>query len=372
MKRNQLIIVGIVLVITALIYWRLKSKQPESIDATIKSNNELFVPVRTVKNEIRTMQITSYGQISPIIEIDVAFEVQGRLQKGSATLKPGIRFSSGQILYSVDVEETKQTLSARRIQYANLIIGALAELELDYPQAANKWIDFLNKVQPTTPLPPLPAITSGKERMFLTSRNILAEYYNIKSLEERYNKYTYRAPWSGTVVEIISEPGSIINPGVKIARIAKTGDFEVKVPITLSQIELFKSKGIATFYDSKDNKIGNGKILRVSDVINQKTQSVDVFYSIKAENKALIYNGMFVTATINQMATIASMAVPRMAVKDNKLQLLKNNQLITKEIEIVNSKPDTVFVIGLNNGDKVLLEQIQTTQKITKFKGINR
>ena len=372
MKRNQLIIIGIILVITALIYWRLKSKQPDSIEESKKTTTELFVPVRTVKNEVRTMQITSYGQISPIVEIDVAFEVQGRLEKGSLTLKPGVRFSSGQVLYSVDVEETKQTLSARRIQYANLIIAALAELELDYPQAVNKWIDFLNKVQPTSPLPELPAVTSGKERMFLTSRNILSEYYNIKSLEERYKKYTYRAPWSGTVVEVISEPGSIINPGVKIARIAKTGDFEVKVPITLSQIELFRSKGVATFFDSKENRIGSGKILRVSDVINQKTQSVDVFYSITADKKAMIYNGMFVNATINQTATVASMAVPRMAVKDNKLQILKNNQLVAKEIEIVNSKPDTVFVKGLTDGDKVLLEQIQSTQKITKYKGINR
>lgn len=372
MKRNQLIIFGIIFVFSALIYWRLKSKQPDTIEEAKKTDTELFVPIRTVKNEVRNMQLTSYGQVSPIVEIDIAFEVQGKLEKGSTTLKPGIRFSAGQLLYSVDAEEAKQTLSARRIQYANLIIGALADLELDYPQAANKWIDFLNKVQPTAMLPELPAISSGRERMFLTSRNILAEYYNIKSLEERFKKYMYRAPWSGTVVEIISEPGSIINPGVKIARIAKKGDFEVNVPITLSQIDLFKSKGSASFFDSKNNKIGSGKILRISDVINQKTQSVDVFYSIKAEKDAMIYNGMFVTATIDQMASSSSMAVPRMAVKDNKVQLLKDNQLIVKEIEIVNSKPDTVFVTGLKNGDKVVLEQIQTTQKITKYKGVKR
>lgn len=372
MKRNQLIIFGIILIFSALIYWRLKSQKPDSIELSKQTDTELYVPIRTVKNEVRNMQLTSYGQVSPIVEIDIAFEVQGRLEKGSTTLKPGVRFSAGQLLYSVDSEEAKQTLSARRIQYANLIIGALADLELDYPQATNKWIDFLNKVQPTSMLPELPTISSGKERMFLTSRNILSEYYNIKSLEERYKKYTYRAPWSGTVVEVISEPGSIINPGVKIARIAKTGDFEVNVPITLSQLNLFKSKGSATFYNSKNEKVGSGKIVRISDVINQKTQSVDVFYSIKAEKEAMIYNGMFVNATIDQMATVSSMAVPRMAVKDNSIQVLKDNQLVVKEIEIVNSKPDTVFVTGLNNGENVVLEHIQTTQKITKYKGVKR
>lgn len=372
MKRNQIVILVIALVIAALIYIRLRANQPDSIDEKKAGNTELFVPVRVVKNELKNQQIVSYGQISPLVEIDIAFEIQGRLKQGSLNLKPGVHFSAGQLLYSVDVEETKQTLSARRTSFANLIIGSLAELEMDYPQAANKWIDYLNKIQPTSTLPELPAFNSGKERMFMTSRNIISEYYNIKSLEERYKKYSYMAPWSGTVVDVISEPGSIINPGVKIARIAKVGDFEVKVPISLTQLDMFKSKGVSTFTDSKGEKVGTGKIVRISDVINQKTQSVDVYYSIKAFPDARIYNGMFVNAEIKQMATIESMAIPRMAVKDNKVLVLENTQLKTRLIEIVNTKPDTVFVKGLKDGETVLLEQVQSAQKVTKYKGIKR
>jgi len=233
-------------------------------------------------------------------------------------------------------------------------------------------IDYLNKIQPTSSLPELPAMSSGKERMFMTSRNIISEYFNIKSLEERYKKYSYTAPWSGTVVEVFSEPGSIINPGVRIARIAKVGDFEVKVPISLGQLDLFKEKGVATFTDSKNEQVGTGKIVRISDVINQKTQSVDVYYSIKSSQNVRIFNGSFVNAQINQMATIESMAIPRMAVKDNKVLVLENFQLKSRMIEIVNTKPDTVFVQGLKNGETVVLEQIQTAQKVSKYKGIKR
>lgn len=372
MKRNQIIILSLFLIVTGLIYVGLMANKPEAIDEKTKTSKVVYVPIRSVKNEIRTSEITSYGQISPIIEIDIAFEVQGRLQKGSITMKPGIRFSAGQVLYSVDVEETKQTLNARKIQFANLLIGAMPDIELDYPSQTNKWIDFLNQIQTNKSLPELPAINSGKERMFLTSRSILSEYYNIKSLEERYKKYTYTAPWSGTVVEVVSEPGSIINPGVKIARIAKTGDFEVKVPITLSQIEMYKSKGTAIFTNSKGEKVGTGTILRISDVINQSTQSVDVFYSIKPSGNVMIYNGMFLNASISQKVTFESMAIPRMAVKDNKINVLQDGKLISREIEIMNTKPDTVFVTGLKNGESVVLEQIQTIEKDKTYKGINR
>lgn len=372
MKRNQIIILAIALILVTLIYLRLRLNKPDSVGDSKSENTELYVPVRIVKNQLKNQQIVSYGQISPLIEIDIAFEIQGKLKQGALNLKPGVRFSSGQLLYSVDVEETKQTLSARRTSFANLIIGSLAELEMDYPQVANKWIDYLNKIQPTATLPELPTMSTGKERMFMTSRNIISEYFNIKSLEERFKKYSYVAPWSGTVVEIISEPGSIINPGVKIARIAKVGDFEVKVPISLSQLDLFKAKGVATFTDSKRQKVGKGKIVRISDVINQKTQSVDVYYSINPTSDTRIYNGMFVNAEINQMATIESMAIPRMAVKDSKVMVLEDDQLKSRLVEVVNTKPDTVFVRGLKNGETVLLEQVQSAEKVTKYKGIKR
>jgi len=372
MKRNQIIILGLFFVISAVIYVILRKNKADEAPKGAKSTTELFVPVRKVLNEIRPMEITSYGQVSPIVEIDVAFEVQGRLQKGTQTLKPGVRFSQGQTLYSVDATEARQTLNARRTQFAQLIIAVLADLEMDYPQSYNKWVDFLNKIQPGTMLPELPAIQSGKEKMFVTSKNIVAEFYTIKSLEERYKKYVYSAPWGGSVVDIVSEPGSIINPGVKIARIAKTGDFEVKVPISLAQIDLFKSKGVAKFTDAKKTLVGTGKIIRISDVINQKTQSVDVYYSISIIGNAKVYNGMFLNASINQVSTDESMGVPRMAVKDGQVMTLVNDKLIVRNVEIVNNKPDTVFITGLKNGEMVVLEQIQSLEKITKFKGITR
>src|SRR5690606_38643837 len=104
----------------------------------------------------------------------------------------------------------------------------------------------------------------------------------------------------------------------------------------------------------------------------QSTQSVDVFYSIKPSGKVMIYNGMFLNASISQKVTFESMAIPRMAVKDNKINVLQDGKLISREIEIMTTKPDTVFVTGLKNGESVVLEQIQTIEKDKTYKGINR
>lgn len=372
MKRNQLIIVAIFILISALIYIRIISNKKVDSKNTKEAAKEMFVPIRTVENKIRRMEIISYGQVTPVSEIDVATEVQGKLLEGSITMKPGVKFSKGQVLYRVDNAEALYTLNARKTQLANLLIQAMPDIELDYPSQVNKWIDFLNGVQPDKSLPELPSFNSGKERMFMTARNIISEYYNIKSLENRLAKYTYVAPFSGTVISIVSEPGSIVNPGTRIARIAKTGDYEVKVPISMEQMELYKQKGVAEFTDAKGNVIGNGKIIRVSDVINQRTQSADVYYSITANKEAMVYNGMFLNARINQQAEIESMAIPRLAVFEGKVNLLKNNAMVAVPVIIESTKPDTVFVSGLKDGDKVVLEQIQVGKGIETFKGIER
>lgn len=372
MKRNQIIILSIFFVVTALIYLRLMATKSDKEPEEKTASTIQYIPVREVHNVVRNMEITSYGQISPVAELEVAFEVQGRLKKGELTLKPGIRFRKGQVLYSVDANEAEQSLNARKVQLANLIITALPDIELDFPQQTNKWIDFLNKIQPSATLPELPAISSGKERMFVTSRSILSEYYNLKSLEERLRKYTYTAPFDGTVVEIYAEPGSIVNPGGRIAKIAKTGDFEVKVPINTNLLERYRDEGTATFSNAKGKVVGTGKIIRVSDVINQRTQSADVYYSIQPVKASEIYNGMFLNASIKQRANLASMAIPTVALKDGKVLILKDEKLIERSVENVSSKPDTVFVTGLKDGEILVLEPVQKDSQVKKYKGIKR
>ena len=247
-----------------------------------------------------------------------------------------------------------------------------ATIELDFPSERQKWMRFLENLDPFKMLPELPAIRSEKERMFITSRTILTEYYNLKSQEERMLKYFYAAPFNGTVVAIYAEPGAIANPGGQIAKIAKSGDYEVKVPISMADLKLYKENSTADFYDSKNKKIATGKIIRISDVINQQTQSADVYYSVNALPENQIYHGMYLNVSINKESDKETVTLPRVAVKDGKVKVLNNGKLSSVDVMIVSSKPDSVYVTGLTNGQSVVLEQVETNDSKVKFKGIVR
>ena len=334
----------------------------------------VYVPVREVQNQLRTVSMESYGQVNPNSEINISFEVQGKLIRGAVTMKPGMKFRKGQLLYRLNKSDSEYSLMARKSALTTLIVASLPDIELDFPNEREKWVDFLNAIGPkSTTLPEyLPETNSEKESLFIVGRNIMTEFYSLKSLEEQLKKFSYYAPFSGTVISVNAEPGAIASPGMMIARIAKTGDYEVKIPIGMDDLDKFKNQKSATFKNSTGKVVGTGKIIRISDVVNQQTQSADVYYSIKASTGSQIYNGMFLTVTIPIEETKNVMTIPRAAMKKGKVTVLEDGKLIERSVLQKGEVPDSVFITGLENGELLVLEELEKVDPAKTYIGIKR
>ncbi|MFT5858920.1 MAG: membrane fusion protein (multidrug efflux system) [Flavobacteriaceae bacterium] len=372
MKRSQIILFAVFLVITGGIYMIVTNNKKEKIkqEKTVEKDN--YVPIHAVKNEMKTLSLQSYGQVTPNSEINIAFEIQGKLERGNISIKPGTNFSIGQILYRVDNKEAYNTYCSNIASFSSLVMNVLPDIELDFPAERDKWVLFLNSLSSTKRLPELPESTTSKEFTLITNRSIRAEYFNLLTQEARLEKYFYVAPFSGTVISTSAEPGSITSPGMTIARIAKTGDFEVKVPIAMNDLELYRDKGSASFSNSDGTRIATGKILRVSGVINQQTQSADVYYSVIPIKGERVYNGMHLNVAIEREAHKNTVTIPRTCFKDDKVMVLKGNSLVPVNVIVVKKIPDSLLVTGLEDGQLLVLEQIGTAGKGLKYKGIKR
>ena len=77
-------------------------------------------------------------------------------------------------------------------------------------------------------------------------------------------------------------------------------------------------------------------------------------------------------AAINQKSISESITVPRLAVTDNKVSILENGKVLSKSITIVGTKPDSVYISGLKDGQNVILDKIEVYKKGKTFKGITR
>jgi len=372
MKRSQIVLFAVFLALSALIYIPVimnKKDYEKKVKSEVKTKS---VPTQIVQNKKHILTLTSYGQVSPVTELLVSFEVQGKLLQGEKRLKPGVSFGRGELLYSIDGQEFMFSIMSRKTALIGMITQSMPDFSLDFPQQKQKWEDFMLSIKINQVLPELPRFRTEKERLFWTTRNILTEYYNILSLEKRASKYTYRAPFSGTVIEVYAEPGSIVNPGVQIAKIARTGEFELKVPVAMEVLHHYKNKKTAQFTNSDGEVIATGRIVRISDVINQRTQSTDVYYSVKATGDEQIYNGLYLNVVLDVKEETDAMLLPRTALTDGEVAILEKGKIQFREVTKLGEKTDSVYVSGLKDGQTVVLEQIGTVSEEVTYESIEQ
>ena len=370
MKKNQIILFAIVLTVTGALYAIVLANKKEDVKEKKGAETSKYISVRTIKNQERSLKISSYGQIVPFTELDIAFEISGRLQGGDLSMKPGTKFRKDDLLYKVNSEEMFYNLNARKEQLSRLIIGILPDISIDFNEDYDKWSYFLKEIKPSGLLPNLPKFSSDKEALFISSKGIYAEYWTIKGMEERISKYIYLAPFNGAVSEIYTEPGAIINPGGRIAKVFNQEKMEVRLPISIDFIDKFQKTGRVTFYDANGQEVAQGKLLRASSEINKNTQSVDTYYSIIPKRGVTLLSGQYVTASIDNLISESVAVVPASAVKENEVYLLDKNELKIRSVRVISQKQDSIFVEGLKNTDTLVVEYITPSKTIKKYIGI--
>jgi len=369
MKLNSIIILAVVLSLLALLHFCTGSK-PETKKDAKKSSDLVYVPVMEVENKMRTFYLESYGQLSAGQTLDIAFEVSGRLIEGDIRLRPGVRFSKGQLLYSVDSEEAKFAVRARKSAYITLLAQVMPDIKLDFLEEFTIWDTYLSDIDIDNPLPQLPLAKSKKLALLLNQRNIIAEYNNIKSQELRLQKHKYYAPFAGTVTDVFLEPGSIVNPGVRIASSLRTGDYELKIPIRMEELSMYQKNSKVDVFDTYGKQVGVARLTRVSDVVNRMTQSLDAYFSIIPISGAMLYNGMYVNIKLNKETFSEVVALPYLAVKDNQVRVIRDSSIIKVPIQIMASFPDTLLVKGLDNKAQVLINSSEFIADSLKVVGI--
>jgi|GEM_PF-608182 len=370
MKKNQIILFAIVLATTGVLYAIVLANQKEEIKEIKDAETKKYISVCVVENQKRSLKINSYGQIVPFSELDIAFEISGRLKEGDLFIKPGTKFAKNDLLYRVDSEEIFYNLNARKEQLSRLLITILPDISMDFTEDYDKWSAFLNDIKPSELLPSLPEVSSEKEALFISSNGIYGEYWSIKGMEERISKYIYLAPFNGAVSTVYTEPGAIINPGVRIAKVFNLEKMEVRLPIPLDFIDKFQKKGHVAFYDANGIEIAKGRLIRTSSEINKNTQSIDAYYSIHALNEVSLLSGQYVTASIDNLISESVAVVPASAVKEDEVYLLRNNLLEKQSVKIISQKQDSIFVEGLKNKDTLVVEYIQPSKTVKKYIGI--
>ncbi|MFK7921871.1 MAG: efflux RND transporter periplasmic adaptor subunit [Bacteroidia bacterium] len=317
------------------------------------------VVVAPVEYKSREIALSGLGKVVSESAIDLIAEVQGEILSGNVLLKRGTSFRKGQTIFRINNKEARLSLYAQKSNFMTSIAGVMPDLRIDFPEAYPRWQAYFEALTVEARLPALPEMKTAKEKVFFTSRNILNQFYSIQSAEERLSKYIVRAPFSGSIVDVTQEVNSVINPGGRVARIARSNRLELEVPFQTTDLEYVK-RGMEVDVLSEDRtNRWRGKIGRIGTSLDAATQTINLYISFNPGN-ASIFEGQFLMAEIPGSKIRNVMEIPRNAVFNrNQIYVVEDSmRLVSKEIEIEKINQETVLFTGVAVGELIVTQPL--------------
>ena len=311
------------------------------------------VTVRTVHNRPVAATLTVQGRLQAYNKIPLFTEVGGAVRETGRPFKEGTYFKEGQTLLRIDDAETRYTLQSQKATLLNAVAGMMPDLKIDYPESFDTWNQYLTNFDVDQPIPALPEARDQREKLFVAGRNLLTQYYAIKSLEDRLSKFVLTAPFSGVLTSAAVDQGTVVRPGQQLGELMATGFYEMVATVPLSELEYLKPGGKVRLYSEDVRGNWTGSVRRISDQIDPGSQTVDVFVGVSGKD---LREGMYLRGEADARTFESAIEIDRDQLIDQQEVFVVRGDSILRQVPVVVRKfnRQTAIVSGLPDGAKLL------------------
>jgi hypothetical protein len=347
----------ILLVAYGLMRFLIAQKEAPPVRRSVEARR--YVKVEPVQYSRIAAQVSERGRLISIAEIDIVAEGSGKIEPGKVSLKKGASFKKGDVLFVVYPDEAVLSLKARKSQYQNTLASIIPDLVIDFPEAEEEFTAFFSSINVEKSLPPMPEIQDDKLKIFLASRNVISEYYNIIRDELQLTRRTVRAPFNGTYTEVYMELGAYTNTGGRVARAIQTDQLEMEVPVVRSDAAWINLGDPVQVVSEARSLSWDGTVIRKGQFVDENTQSQSIFIRIKAKGKQDLLSGEYLTAIFPVRPIENAMEIPRNAVfNTDEVFLVNQGRLSKSKIEVVKVNERTLIFNGIPEGDTIVVQQL--------------
>ena len=276
------------------------------------------------------------------------------MSEGKAPFKEGVHVKKGDVLIEINDDEARLNLLSQKSNFLTLITQILPDIKLDFSKNYTRWERYLAEYKLENPIAPLPEPATESEKYFLATRNLFSQYYAIKSAEVRLDKYTLLAPYDGVIISSFINPGTVVRAGQKLGEFISQNHYELECAVSMQDIKNLKIGSEAVLKSDDVSSLWNGKIQRMSEVIDAGTQSVKIFILIEENH---LKDGMFLSGYIKGSLIENAFEIPRkLILPGNSIYIVKDNELHSQPISLIKVQEETSIIKGLDNGDLILKE----------------
>lgn len=369
-KRQRIIVIsiGAILILSyGLMRWLIAQKEdlpvrpPEAGERWVRAEPAAYSDIRSA--------VAAKGRVVSTAEVELVAEASGRVEAGDVLLKKGQSFRKGQVLLTIYKDEAELALSAQKSQFLNTIANLLPDIRVDFPNEFAVFQSFFNAIQLDHPLPPLPETESESIRIFLASRNVLAEYFAVKQAELKLSRHTIRAPFKGTFLNVNVEVGAYTNTGGRIATMIATDALEVEIPVENESTRWIRTGDPVDLASIDQERTWHGRVSRVSDFVDVTTQSRSIFARVSLQNQPPLYAGEYLKAEFRGGMVPGVMEIPRNAVFNyNEVFIVLDGLLKIQKTEVVKLNQTTALIRGIEPGVFVVTQPMINVAENTPVK----
>jgi membrane fusion protein (multidrug efflux system) len=358
---RRIVIVAAFIFIVGLAYglMRFLAAQKEDLRKQPPIEAKRYVRARTVKYDRVISPVRAPGRLTSQAEVEIIAEASGRIEQGDVALKKGARFDKGDRLFVVYPDEAELALKASKSQFLNTLANLLPDLRIDFPRYEQDYLQFFSSISLDKPLPPFPRINDEKLKIFLTSRNVLSQYYTIRKDELELSRHTVVAPFTGTFTEVYLEVGSYTSTGGRVATAIKTDELELEVPVIQFDAEWIKIGGKVNVYDKAGRLKWNGTVVRKSQFIDPNTQAQSIFVLLKNHSSVSLLAGEYYTAEFPGHPIEGVLEVPRNIVfNTNEVFVIVDGRLQKRTVNVIKVNENTLIMNGLEEGEILVMQPL--------------
>lgn len=349
-------LIGLVVMVLGYVAKNALTAQKEKPEVQIVKAVPLVVRTFAVKNKTEIAYIPVNGKLTAKDRIDVYSEVSGIVLRGSKKFEEGIRFSKGEVLVHLDDREAAQSLLSQKSAFITLIARQLPDIKIDFPDSFASWEKYLDQLNVKKPLPDLPEASSEKEKLFIASREISTQFYQIRSAEIRLSKYAITAPFDGVVSMPTFDAGTLVQPGQKLGEFFNHNTFELEVAINPSDMDFVGVGDTARLTSEDISGEWLGRISRISNRIDPNTQTVSAFIDV---NDPALREGMYLRGSITGKGSDNLFRIDRKLLEGEKFVWgIKESKLIKVPVQIWKKGENTAVLSGIPDGTVLIADRI--------------
>ncbi len=312
-------------------------------------------------NELQTITVQTTSQ-KPLLEIqgrvraenrlELFPEVHGKVISGNKPFREGVRFEKDDIIFQLDDDEARHQLYASRSGFQTLAASLLPDIRLDFPDRLNAFETWHESLHPEKSLPEIPDFDQPRMERFLTSRGLYDKYYQIKSAENRLEKFSLRAPFSGVLSSARAEPGQSVGPQFHAGTLVDPASYLVTATVRQSQISSIKIGDKVEMTDQQRVRKWTATVSRINPSVDPRSQSVEIYLEVTGNG---IREGMFLEGFLEAGDPKELTEIPKSALLRNGYVYAVADGVIRQvPVHVTDVGHETVWVSGLTDGEQII------------------